>query len=222
MPKSESEYRYALEGKRLPPLVLDQEWHRLFTQMGVADARISSCSERMLDLIKRQGKLVNESKDLKKIKQRLMDEIVELASDESAFTQKKTMKKLENNRRLVQECNQKFDDYQQELMDIPREIESINRDLMVRSMELCYDKLKESSDTVTEINKWIEEIKKQIKENVVKKQRLERYIRELYTYMHNIFGASVVELFDMKFPFQSTGESGKGEFTTQEKRSINS
>ena len=39
----------------------------------------------------------------------------------------------------------------------------------------------------------------ELKKNVVRKQQKELYNQELYTYMHDIFGPDVMELFDLKY-----------------------
>ena len=38
-----------------------------------------------------------------------------------------------------------------------------------------------------------------LKKNVVRKQQKEVYNQNLYTYMHDIFGPEVIEIFDMKY-----------------------
>ena len=38
-----------------------------------------------------------------------------------------------------------------------------------------------------------------LKKNLIKKQEKEYYNAELYSFMHDIFGPDVVELFDMRY-----------------------
>ena len=38
-----------------------------------------------------------------------------------------------------------------------------------------------------------------VKKNVVRKQEMEIANQEIYSYMHDIFGAEVIDLFDMKY-----------------------
>ena len=56
-----------LKGKKVPILVLDQRWHKLFPD-GVKPNEIVSIEQKVNELLKEQGKLVNEIKDLKKAK----------------------------------------------------------------------------------------------------------------------------------------------------------
>ena len=86
-----------------------------------------------------------------------------------------------------------------ELMELPREIDRVNRQLMLLSMDLCYDKLSENTDEIEKIAEWIKDIRIELKKNVIRKQEMEVNNADLYTYMHNIFGPDVMEIFDMRY-----------------------
>jgi hypothetical protein len=66
-------------------------------------------------------------------------------------------------------------------------------------MEMCYEVLQVNSKEIEEISAWINQVRIDLKLNVVRKQEKEIKNHELYTYMHNIFGADVIEIFDMKY-----------------------
>ena len=74
--KNTDEFRKALEHKKLPLLVLDQKWHRLFAIHGKTD-EIRNAETELNNLLARQGKLNSDLKDYKKVKNQLMDEIVQ-------------------------------------------------------------------------------------------------------------------------------------------------
>jgi hypothetical protein len=150
------------------------------------------------ELLKRQGKLNTESKDIKKLKKKLMDEIVGLA-DEFEQGDKKAGKKLEENKRLINECNEKVDAYQDELMDLPKEIDAVNYKLMVHTMEICYEQIANDMAEINEIGEWIAQIRKELKKKLIRKQEKEIVVHNLYQYMHQVFGAEVIEIFDMKY-----------------------
>lgn len=192
MAKKEDSYKQALKGKRIPILTLDNKWYRLFTMME-PDQELKRLEENLNTLLKQQGKMNTESKSIKKIKKKLMDEIVQLMErDDNAAT-----KKIEENKRLIEECNEKLDEYQDKLLDIPREIDQVNYDLMIRTMEMCYEVLQINSKEIDEIGEWITNIRIELKKNIVRKQEKEIKNHELYSFMHDIFGADVVEIFDV-------------------------
>ena len=192
MAKKEESYKQALKGKRIPILTLDNKWYRLFTMME-PDQELKRLEESLNDLLKQQGKMNTESKSIKKLKKKLMDEIVQLMErDDTAAN-----KKIEENKRLIEECNQKLDDYQDKLLDIPKEIDQANYALMIRTMEMCYEVLQENSKEIDEIGEWITQVRIELKKNIVRKQEKEIKNHELYSFMHDIFGADVVEIFDV-------------------------
>lgn len=198
MAKSEQAFKNALLGKKLPILTLDNKWHRLFTQ-AEQNSEINKLSEKLNELLMRQGKLNTESKELRAIKKKLLDEIVNSQADMNGNPDKKTQKKLDENKRLIDEANDKLEAYSDELKFLPGEIDKVNYDLMLATMDACYDYLTDNAKEVKDIDAWISAMRIELKKNIIKKQAKEAKNKEMYSYMHDIFGASVIELFDMKY-----------------------
>lgn len=198
MAKKTDEYRAALLGKKIPILTLDNKWHQLFTQMN-CPPRLEVLSKQLNELLKRQGKLTTETKELHKIKKRLMDEIVSLSEQIDQNDNPMLEKKMDENRRLIIECNEKMTLYKDEMLELPKEIEQVNYELMLETMENCYERILGGMDEIEAITRWVAEIRVELKERLVRKQELETQKNELYSYMHDIFGAGVIELFDMKY-----------------------
>ena len=138
-----------------------------------------------------------ESKSIKKIKKKLMDEIVQLMDCNDSVSNKK----IEENKRLIEECNEKLDDYQDKLLDLPSQIDEVNYHLMIRTMEMCYEVLQVNGKEIDEIGEWINKVRVELKKNIVRKQEKEIKNQELYSYMHDVFGADVVEIFDINQEF---------------------
>ena len=107
--------------------------------------------------------------------------------------------KIEENKKLIDECNEKLDSYQDEALELPAQINEINKKLMIATMEVCYDDIKEGTEEINEISQWIDEIRVELNKKVVRKQEKQQRIQDLYSYMHDIFGADVIEIFDMKY-----------------------
>ncbi|MCR4648316.1 MAG: hypothetical protein K5776_04475 [Lachnospiraceae bacterium] len=194
MSRSDDVYKPAIEGKKIPVLTLDHKWHRLFTQIET-NSEISSYEKELNELLKRQGKINTETKEIKKLKSKLMEEIRESSMDEGSGN----AAKIEENKRLVEECNEKLDSYQDEALDLPAKINEVNKKLMIATMEVCYDDIKTGTEEINEISEWIDEIRVELKKKVVRKQEKQQRIQDLYSYMHDIFGADVIEIFDMKY-----------------------
>ena len=199
MAGSHEKFNNAIGSVKIPILILDNKWHRIFGKMNPTQ-EIKDLEKELGELIKRQGKLVNENKDLKKIKSNLMSEIVgNIDGVESRESDESVDKKLNDNKRLINDVNEKLDNNEEELKDLPREIDGVNKRLMIATMDMCYERLQENTVQIEEIAEWVKDIRVQLKKKLVKKQDMELYNAELYSYMHDIFGPVVMELFDMKY-----------------------
>ena len=198
MSRKDEIYSPALKEKKIPILTLDNKWHRLFTQTN-PNKTLLRLEEELNDLLKKQGKATTESKDIKRLKKKLMQEIVENAEGTAEGNNQKALKKMEDNKRLINECNERLTMYEDQLIELPREIDRVNRELMLQTMDICYDTLKTNETEIEETAKWVAAIRVELKKRLIRKQEMEQMNQELYSYMHDIFGAEVIEIFDMKY-----------------------
>ena len=198
MSRTEDVFIPALKDKKIPLLTLDNTWHRLFTQTEPTP-EITRLEGELNDLLKQQGKLNTDTKEIRALKKRLMDEIVEMMNDLGTKDNKKAEKKLEENKRLIEECNAKLETYGDDLYDIPKKINEVNYKLMLATMETCYEQIQENNEEITEISEWVEAMRVELKKKVVIKQQKLKRNQNFYTYMHSIFGADVINIFDMKY-----------------------
>ena len=189
-------FEQSLEGKKIPVLSLDHKWHRLFTQTGRSTPEIKKLQEQLNDLLKQQGKANTQLKNMGLYRKKLMDEIVELSG---GIDTGETTAQLAEHKRLVEECKEKIEEYQDQVMDLPREIDSVNKQLMLATMRLCYEMIRQNTEEIKEISAWLDEIRVELKKKVVKKQEKIIWNQELYSYMHDIFGPEVIEIFDMEY-----------------------
>lgn len=198
MSRTDEIFEPALSGKKIPILTLDNKWHKLFTQKEYS-TEIKRMESEMNKLLKRQAKVNEESREIKKLKKAKMDEIVVLADEMGKVPSKKLEKKMEECRETVTACNEKIEACEEEMLELPRQINHLNHKLMLATMEVCYHKLQKNTEELEEINEWINGIRRELKKKVVRKQEKEAMNHLLYSYMHDIFGADVIEIFDMKY-----------------------
>lgn len=198
MGKRDEIYEAALKDKKIPILTLDHRWHLLFGKAEPTEA-VVRLEEELNELIKRQGKLNTESKEIHRLKKRLMSEIIPMVDSLERKPDRKTEKKIEDNKRLINDCNEKLSAYRDELALLPKEIEKTNYYLMLATMDACYDKLKENTWEIEEDTGWITQMRIELKKRIIRKEEKEQQNQELYSYMHAMFGADVINLFDMKY-----------------------
>ena len=194
--KNTDEFRKALEHKKLPLLVLDQKWHRLFAIHGKTD-EIRNAETELNNLRARQGKLNSDLKDYKKVKNQLMDEIVQNmeGSDGNASDKEKVRDK---DKRMIDELNERIDAAEAELLELPQKMKQVNENLMILSMEYFYAKIKINTQESKEIEAWINQVRIDLKKNIIKKQNRDINNREIYAYLHDICGPQVLDLFDVE------------------------
>lgn len=191
-------YEQALEGKKVPVLTLDNKWYKLFRNLA-DEPQLKELETQLNELVQRQGQLNVDCKNIRKLKKKLMEEIVPMANQLEQSYNKNVEKKLDENKRLIEECNEKFEEYQNELMELPVEIDRVNHALMLATMEYCYDSMQENTQQIVEIAQWVKYIRIELKKNLVRKQEMEYQNRQIYSYMHDLFGADVIDIFDMQY-----------------------
>ncbi|MCI7491739.1 MAG: hypothetical protein MSA91_03000 [Lachnobacterium sp.] len=203
--KTEEEFRAALSNKNIPLLVLDQKWHRLFAIHGKTD-EIKEKEAKVNELLAKQGRANTELKKLKKIKNQLMDEIVQNMDDEDNDSAEREKKRLEN-KKLIDEVNEKINEEEDLLLELPKEIKEVNESLMILSMDYFYSKLRVNQTEAKEIEDWIAQVRIDLKKNIIRKQNRTINNKEIYSYLHDIFGAEVLDLFDIQYDDLIVGTS---------------
>lgn len=192
------DFKEVVQGRKIPICVLDQKWHKLFALKGKPDEVVEKEKELNV-LLQKQGKLNTENKDLKKVKSRLMENIVQnMEGTNEDKSDHVSSKMLDEDRRLMDEVNQQIEDNEDQLLELPREISRVNQELMVLTMDYCYEKLRINISEAKQINEWITQVRIDLKKNIIKKQNREINSRQIYAYMHDIFGAELMDVFDLE------------------------
>ena len=218
----EKDFSVFLQNKRIPICTLDQKWHKLFALKGKPD-EVVECEKELNELLKHQGKLNTDIKDLKKLKTKLMGNIVE--NMEGTHEENKgriSSKKLDEDKRLIDEINEKLAEYEDELLDMPREIGRANKELMRLTVKYCYENLRMNVAEIREVSDWITQVRIDLKKNIIKKQNREINSRQIYAYMHDIFGVQMMDVFDLDhddIDLSVLIEKTKKKETSQEKSS---
>ncbi|WP_049960246.1 hypothetical protein [Pseudobutyrivibrio sp. LB2011] len=190
---ADRDFTTAISKIKVPMLILDQKWHRLFA-LGGKPEQVKELEKQENDLLKREAELKKELKDLKKVKENLMASVMSNMEGTSDLVSKK----LDDDKRLLEECKERIQSNEDELSELPQQTDDVNRELMLATMDYCYDKLRTNSTEAEEITNWIKDVRVQLKKNVIRKHNREINNKEIYSYMHDVFGMEVLNLFDMQ------------------------
>ena len=89
----------------IPILTLDERWYRLVNDKIKTD-EIAYWEKQVNELLKKQGRLNTDIKDIKKLKKQLINDVVEnMESDDGSRARQKLMNQ---NQRLIQESKDKI------------------------------------------------------------------------------------------------------------------
>lgn len=174
------EIKHKIKMHRLPPLTLDVKWQAIFNTPDKPSS-IAKLEKKLNDIIKRQGGINNDVKDLKKIKKRLMQEIVEnMDCPENSRADKKIRKSKE----LIEDINNKLILLEDEELDIPNNMADVNAELMIESMSEILDTYEANEEDIEVLESWINETRIELKKRVLllQKKKDENAMMERYLY----------------------------------------
>lgn len=202
---SNKEFEKVLSQVQIPVLTLDERWHTVFADHEKSQA-MCNLEKQLNDTIKLQGKLVTDIKEMRKLKSKLMDQILNNMGTTTGNKEVLRSKKVGKSKELIQDINDKILENEMKISDIPREIKQINYQLMLESMKVCYERMTENTEEIKKLEKWILNARNELKEKLLDKQEREMKNQQIYTYMHDVLGAQAMELFDNQYEEKSEEE----------------
>lgn len=193
-------YSDALVGKDIPILPKDEKWQQLFL-LSPKTQKIKDLEAELIKLVNKQEKTREKIKDIKRLKKKLLGEIVVLRDDagKNPKQRKKIEAEIDDHTRLIKECNDKIEECEDEMLGLPREIYQVDYKLMLETMNLFYKRMHDNTIEIDAIDEWISKVRVQLKKNIIRMQEKELENFNVYSYMHNIFGPEVIDLFDLKY-----------------------
>ena len=185
-----------LKKKNIPIASLDERWLKLFPESEKTPA-IKRLEKELMELLKRQGKANTDLKDIRVVRDKLTQSVLDTAED-TTIPMNKRLKKQATSQRLIVEAREKQENLEREIDELPERIKEANSALIFESVRVCYQRINRNKQDIQLLEQWIEETRAKLKERVVIKQDKEITNEEIYTYLHGMLGAGVMEAFDEK------------------------
>lgn len=179
--------------KRAPILTLDSRWYQLVPE-NIKTEEIKYWERKVNELLKKQGQVTNDIKEVKKIKSKLIQEVVDNMEDDG--NSRKRQKIMNQNQRLIQEAKSKLAELEDAELELPRELRKANQNLLVETAKVCFAKINENREDLQVLDKWIEATRIKLKKNLLIKQDKENQNEQLYSGLCNILGAEVMNELD--------------------------
>ncbi len=190
------QFQQIARSTRIPPLVLDQKWHQLFPEGG-KPKEIAMLEQKLNKQLASQGGMNNELKELRELKERLMRNIV-VNMDEIGEHGQET-RKLQEDRRLITEINERLENRRTDLRNLQDEMEDNNARLMAETMRYCYQIMNRNEAERESLAAWIAKMRTELKIKIIRKDTIEDENRRMYAFLHDIFGAQLLEAFDLRY-----------------------
>lgn len=191
-------FHKVFKGKKIPILTLDERWHELFPQYEKPN-HIKEIEAKLNELLKRQGKLVNDMKELKGLKSQLMKEILDNMEASEEVSKNISYKVLDKNPKYIKEISEKMADMEEELANIPYLIKETNEKLIIESAKIWYYLLEKNNREINEIGQWVDKVRNELKEKILQKQDMETENNQIYSYMHDLLGPDLTQVLDEAF-----------------------
>ena len=189
-----------IHASQIPIVVLDERWHQMFSVIEKPKL-VKDLEDEVNALLKKQGQVNNDLKEVKKIKSKLMQEIVErmeVTGEDNEKNQKRN-KTMEKNQKLILECNEKLEELEDEQFEIPHRLREANEKLIVAGMEIAYLHLQKGKEEEKRLANWIAKARVELRKQMILKQETEDNNVMIYNNMHDILGAQLMEVLDNKF-----------------------
>jgi hypothetical protein len=74
-------------------------------------------------------------------------------------------------------------------------------------MDYFYEILHLNKKESDEIEAWIQQVRIDLKKNIIRKQNRDINNREMYSYLHDLFGPDVLDLFDIQYTEKNQEEN---------------
>lgn len=182
-----------LSRMKIPLLTLDERYNLVMPDKDKTP-QIRKLEAKLNGLLKKQGKVTNNIKEVKKIKARLLQDVVENMDDSQGEAVRQ--KKMDKTQKLIQEAKQKLAELEETELELPREIKEANQELLLEFIQVCYARLNSNKEDIELLNRWINETRIELKKNLVIKQEKEIKNGNIYTYMHDLLGPEMIQMFD--------------------------
>lgn len=181
-----------LSHMNIPILTLDERYNVVMPDKDKTP-QIRKLEAKVNALLKKQGKVTNSLKDVKKIKSRLLKEVVDDMAVDGSDDMKERMEKTQ---KVIGEVNDKINELEDMEKDIPVKLKEANQELLLEFIQVCYGRLNTNRQDIDILDRWINEVRVELKKKLVIKQEKELKNNNIYAYMHDLLGPELIQMFD--------------------------
>lgn len=177
-------------------VIFDKNWKKLF--LDNMSRSMKKKVQTLDELCKNKLNAEDSLKMCKKQKKQILKMILEL-SDNINNKNNGSLLKLENLKEKIVYINDKIDEYEFQLEILPKEIRKLNREILEESTHIAYKSIEEESKRIEEITKEMNKLRQILGGLRDEKISLEESVNDVYEYIHNTLGHSIVNKYDKQY-----------------------
>jgi uncharacterized coiled-coil DUF342 family protein len=181
----------------IPILTLNERYYKLFPEGEEKPEVIRALEDKVNALMRKEGQINNDIKDVKKIKARLMKNVVD-TMDITDEDDPKHSRKMDESHRLIQEAKSKISSLEDEAEEVPKKLRKANQELMIATVQYCYGKMNANGREIKSLDRWIADARVKLKKNLLIKQEKEEQNNQMYQCLHDILGHEAMGLLDVR------------------------
>ncbi|GKX31660.1 hypothetical protein SH1V18_41400 [Vallitalea longa] len=184
--------------KKVHILTLDNRWHELFCN-NRKSKKISDLEKKLNKLVGEQGQLTNDLKEYSLLKKKMMVDIVDNMKEAIEDEDDTAINEMKKSKKYISDIKVKLDKMEERMETLPKEIQITNKELLEYTMQDCYMRMFNTKNELDELQEWINKVREELKEKAVRKTEAKEEYDRLYSYMHDLVGYEIIELYDKKY-----------------------
>lgn len=186
-----------LKKNRVPLLIRDKEWKKLFE--GDMTRSMKKTYDTLESLVKEEKEGTKEIRGLHKEKKILMNMVLKLSEEANTNNNPQALNNLENAKNKIIEINKKIDELQFKLEKLPNEIKKLNLQLLEETVTQAYSDIKSDRGRVEVLDREIKKLRQSLGSMWEEKFDKEKKVNNLYSYLHGTLGHKETDKLDKRF-----------------------
>lgn len=183
-----------LQNKKLPIVLLDPLW--LTVKEQIKSNIISEKEKKLQELLKEQARLNTDYKEYTKVKQNFLKQILALSGEVQGEGSTKKIEELNKLHQSTLEVNNRLEGIEERLEVVDEEVKSTNKELVEEMIAVGYEYIEVHRLKEVKLEAEIAELREEMLKKTNEKKQSEKFLKDIYNYLHNIVGQQQIEIID--------------------------
>lgn len=179
---------------RIPILIYTPEWIQLFSNF--KSRSMEKIVDKLEELLSKEKSLVQEHKELERRKKILMNKILHISNELNESNNDAFLVPLKEAQKEIFKINERIPMILEELEALPSDISQQNAILLKETVKRTYELINENKQEADKTQQEINKMRETLMGLIQKKVDMEEKVNRLYSYLHDIVGATEMEKLD--------------------------